>query len=156
MPLYSDDFNQYQSLLSFKNWVKENPEIALKKISIVEIVWLPNKFKNFCLDTESFRLRIPFQKEQELELLDYFEDAVTEGKVLFVQCTSIERASYTVDVLPKERGSWELLGSKGYKCTVEERNQTKENKRAQKKPVNEEVNVTSEDSSTQDALEGAS
>ena len=123
----------FAKLPSFLQWLKTISTEEPIPTKVVKTVWFPNKFPNFSLDTESFRLRITVSAENLLEFQDAIESAIDNQEVLLIRVIDSEDATYSLETLPGEVGLWEALGSTGFSCSVSDR--PKPNQRASKKPV---------------------
>jgi hypothetical protein len=125
MPLSGNAQSNFEKLPTFREYCKAKGQEAEKSLKVVTVVWFPNQFPNFTLDTESFRLRINCQEDDSIETTDFLESAIEQEQVLAIRVTDAKKLAYEVDVLPNESGTWEKLGSNGYKCTVNERKSVK-------------------------------
>ena len=122
------------SLPSFSQFLKTTPLEDKEFRKFIRVIWFPNKFPNFTVDTESFRLRIPLTDDNTIEITDEFESAIKGQKVLCVVFNPSEKGQWTIEELEGETGDWEELGSNGFKCSVREKPKGK-SKRVPKKPV---------------------
>ena len=121
------------SLPSFAQFLKTIPLEDKEFRKFIRVVWFPNKFPNFTVDTESFRLRIPVSESNQLELTDEFESSIESDKVLCVVFNPSQKGEWAIEELEGELGDWEELGSNGFKCSVREKPKGK-SKRVPKKP----------------------
>jgi len=137
MEFTSNAESQFEKLPTFIKWLKSQRDDVEGKCQVVTTIWFPSKFPNITLDTESYRLRIPITTDNELELVDMFEQSIESQEVLAIRVEGKKDAKFTVTTLENERGDWEELGETGYKCTVLER--PTRNKRVPKKPVSRET-----------------
>lgn len=125
--------SQFEKLPSFMAYCKSKGKEAEGKLKVVATVWFPNKFPNFSLDTESYRLRVPSKGSDAIEITDFLETAIDEGKVLAVRCDSTKDYAYEVLVLENESGAWEQIGESGWKCTVQDRPKQTSSRRSRSK-----------------------
>lgn len=128
MPLSGNAQSNFEKLPTFREYCKAKGTEAEKSLKVVTVVWFPNQFPNFTLDTESFRLRINCKEDDSIETTDFLETAIQQEQILAVRVTDAKKLAYEVDVLPNESGTWETLGTNGYKCTVNERKPAKRRK----------------------------
>ena len=123
-------------LPSFLQWLKTLPSDSPVIHKVVKLVWFPNQFPNFTVDTESFRLRLSTQMFDQLEVSDLFEDAIQRKAVLSVVVDPAKKGEWEIEELEGETGNWEKLGESGYRCSVEDKPK-KSIKRAPKNPVSQ-------------------
>ena len=128
--------NDQIKLPSLLQWLKTIPSDSPTVHKVVKLVWFPNQFPNFTVDTESFRLRISLEQFDEAELTDLFETAIQDKAVLRVIVDPSQKGEWTIEELEGEIGEWEQLGESGYRCSVGDKPKTK-TKRVPKKPVSE-------------------
>lgn len=100
-------------LPSLLQWIKTIPSDSPVLHKVVKLVWFPNQFPNFTVDTESFRLRISTDRFDEAELTDFFESSIEEKKVLCVVVDPAEKGKWSIEELEDEIGEWEQLGAAG-------------------------------------------
>ena len=124
------------NLPSFLQWLKTLPSDTPKLHKVVKVVWFPNKFPNFTVDTESFRLRLSPEQFDEPELTDLFETSISRKAVLCVVVDPAEKGAWAIEELEDEVGVWEEVGTYGYKCSVADKPKS-EPKRVPRKPVAE-------------------
>lgn len=104
-------------LPTFRQWCKEANEHLLKPARPVKLIWLPNRYPSFSLETEVFRLRIDDSNPNYESMLTWIESQTNLERVIAIWPTSKERYAYKIDVLPGERAFYEALGDFGLKLT---------------------------------------
>jgi len=114
-------------LPSLKQWIRSVHKEALEPIRIVKVVWLPNLYKSYTLDTEVFRLRIGEGQQLYQILEDHLDSWLDEEVVLALQIEGSKIPKVTLMTLDNEQCEWDALGDHGFKM----RNLT-----AKKKPRN--------------------
>lgn len=128
MPFEGNAKSEFEKLPTFRAYCKSKGEDAQLGAKIVQLIWFPNKYPSLSLDTESYRLRIPCEKDTSTELIDFLETAVNEEQVLVIRVTDAAEFAYEIDVLPNESGDWTQIGDHGQKCQVREKPKTNRRK----------------------------
>lgn len=96
-------------------FIKRTKEPKNKPISLVEVVWLPGKFDNFTLVTDSYRVIISSKHPFYNLLSQFFGDSSTAETAIGVRITSWTDGSYCLEEPKNCSGLWQELGSTGYR-----------------------------------------
>lgn len=118
MPSYTatDNFDA-DKLPSVKQWMRTVSKEALEPVRIVKLIWLPNLFDNYSLDTEAFRLRVAPSQQLFQILEDNLDEWLETGAVLGLQIEGSKRPKITLLTLDGEECEWDALGEHGFKMS---------------------------------------
>lgn len=131
-------------------WLKTVSSEAKEVTRIVKLIWTPNMFDNYSLDTEAFRVRITPNHPLFDVLEENLEEWIEQGDVLAIQLDCGRKVSITLLTLDNEVGEWSALGDHGWKM------QGIEAKPKKKVEAKTRKRVGTSSSPSQDAPEGAS
>lgn len=116
MPSFESQANaEADKLPTLSQWAKVVSKDALLPTRLVKIIWTPNQYNSYSLDTEAYRLRVAESHGLYQVLKDYLEDWIHEGAVLSLSITPGKTLKVTLSTLDNEECSWEPLGEMGYK-----------------------------------------
>jgi hypothetical protein len=79
------------------------------------LVWLPGKFNNFTLKTDSFRIIVTPSSKLYEGLREFFAGISDASCGIRVTITDWKRASFSLSELPEDNGVWESIGESGYR-----------------------------------------
>lgn len=117
MPVWVSEIANYSdSLPTAKQWLATAIKEDLSVLRVVKLIWSPNKFQSFSVDTEFFRLRVPEEHPLYAILESHLDNWVEEDTVLALSFTSGKLPQVQLQTMDAESCTWELLGSKGYKA----------------------------------------
>lgn len=117
MPVWVSEIANYSDTLpTAKQWLSTASKDQLPVLRVVKLIWSPNKFQSFSVDTEFFRLRVPEDHPLYVILESYLDSWVEEDIVLALSFTSDKLPQVQLQTMDAESCTWELLGSKGYKA----------------------------------------
>jgi hypothetical protein len=91
-------------------------ESKFPHVSKLEVVWLPNQWPNYTLDTEDFRLRISEDSPLFTGFRDLFEQFLKEGVPLQITVFGSD-GDFEIDRIPDKQCTWEKISTTGYKQT---------------------------------------
>jgi len=94
-------------------------EKNLKKypfISKVEVIWLPNRWPNYTIDTEDYRLRIVESSSLYTSFQGLLKNYMDEGIPMQVSILDSD-GTFDIDKIPEKQCKWEPLSSTGVKMT---------------------------------------
>lgn len=135
-------------LPTVSQWMKTTSKEAWEVTRLVKLIWTPNVFDNYSLDTESFRIRIGPNHSFFEVLEENLELWIEDRSVLAVSFTSDKKPQMTFELLEKEQADWSPLGDHGWKLGQVE---AKQIKRAKTKTRSNSSNLVA---GPQQALEG--
>lgn len=105
-----------KAIPTLSKWLKDEPSRKLARSYTVKVVWLPNKYPNLSLQTDSFRVAIYENNPIFDELVKHCqEDLISDGHIL--QIHPDPDGNFTISVNESEMCTWESLGEKGLKAT---------------------------------------
>lgn len=142
--------NYSDEIPTFSKWVKTVADETATIPQVVEVIWLPNLYNNYTLQTRSYRFRVPKGHPYYEIVENYLSSWIESGSVLVLTASNFPKATLELEVLEDSIGNWEELGDAGYKI-AEIRGPSKTDL---KKTRIRAVQKASEPS--QDRLEGAS
>lgn len=118
MPSYTatDNFDA-DKLPSVRQWMTTVSKEALEPVRIIKLIWLPNLYDNYSLDTEAFRLRIAPNQQLFQVLEDNLDEWLETGAVLGLQIEGSKRPKITLMTLDGEECEWDPLGEHGFKMS---------------------------------------
>ena len=108
-------------LPTFRQWSKTADEAHKKPARPVKLIWLPNRFPSFSLETEVFRLRIGEDDPNYSAILSWVEESIEAQRVMVVQPKLDRMYAYSLDILEGEKGIYDPLGDFGFKLLKVER-----------------------------------
>lgn len=117
------------SLPTFIQWCKTQKDSQTAETYFVTKVWLPNKFPDLTLETETFRLRISHKSRLFESLMECLPSWELNGTALLVSEIEKETFDFTLEVSEVENADWEPLGDTGRKLTIRERKKTSRRKK---------------------------
>lgn len=115
-------------LPTFFQWCKANKEEKTANRYYVTKVWMPNKFPDLTLETESFRLRVNHKSPLFAELGNVLSRLSHEDAAIALCEIDKETYDFTLEVVEGEQCDWEPLGETGYRLTVREKKSRRKTK----------------------------
>lgn len=98
----------------------------------VEVIWAPNLYSNYTLQTSSYRLRLdkghPYYSLLERDLSEMCES----GAVLFLETEFEPKLAVTLIALDEERCVWDELGTSGFKLHSVQKRKTESTPKTRK------------------------
>lgn len=104
-----------EKLPTIRQFVKQTKKSQYKSDGIVELVWTPGKFRNFTLQTDSFRILISENHEFFGGFRDIFGAISANTCGIRVELSDWKTATYTLHELSEDDGYWEPIGDSGFK-----------------------------------------
>lgn len=104
-------------LPSVNQWIKTVSSEALEPVRLVKMIWTPNLYDNYSLDTEAFRVRIK-PKDLLFEILEAnLNDWMESDVVLAIKIEGRKIPRITLMTLDSEKCDWDSLGDYGWKMS---------------------------------------
>lgn len=124
----------FKKLPTYNAWCIENLKRKTAEIYQVTVIFKPNKFPNYTLNTEQFTIRIN-ENNPLFDEFDHFYNyqLVDEGICLGIKVLDKENKLFALSNMTDSKCYWEELGNVGVK--VAETLPNKKPKRSPKKPV---------------------
>ena len=153
MPIWSQtQETDPDKLPSVNQWIKTVSAEALEPVRLVKLIWTPNLYDNYSLDTEAFRVRVKPGNYLFDILQQNLEEWVEGDIVLAIKIEGRKIPKITLMTLDSEQCDWDAIGEYGWKMS---------NVRARKKNVTSKTRSKGatppcDPGDTQEPLEGAS
>lgn len=150
MKFRAEPANFDDSIPTLQKWSKtvDNWDSPIKHR--VELIWLPNLYKNYTFQTSSYRFRIPEGHPYFDAIVEFREEWEKEGAVLFLTVSMSPKLTVALESLDEEQCEWNEIGSAGFKLEeVRRRKKTSSPKTRKENPAHSQTGL-------QDAREGAS
>lgn len=112
----SELHGQSDSLPTVNQWIKTVSKECAEATRIVKLIWTPNMYENYSLDTEAFRLRVSPNHFLFQILEDNLEDWVNADTVLALEIEKLKIPKVTLITLDDEQCEWDVLGENGFKA----------------------------------------
>ncbi len=107
------DPDKPKQLPTLSQYLKSCTKVQLGQTFQVEIIWLPNKFSNFTLQTHAFRVRIS-ESNAMYATLDSVTKHLTGDKTAWgIKVHEDKSGKYTIVPMEKKKGEWGPLGANG-------------------------------------------
>lgn len=127
MPIWSQtQETDPDKLPSVAQWIKTVSAEALEPVRLVKLIWIPNLYDNYSLDTEAFRVRVKPGNYLFDILQQHLEEWVEGDIVLAIKIEGRKIPKITLMTLDSEQCDWDSIGDYGWKMS---------NVRARKKNV---------------------
>jgi hypothetical protein len=99
---------------TFKQFCASATDKQCTQLFTVDVIWLPNKFSNYTLETHKFRLRIT-DTSQLFEPLGEFV-GVLPNYIFELKVKIVDRESGEFELVEnnKTKGEWKKLGASGW------------------------------------------
>lgn len=104
-----------EKLPTIRQFVKQTTRSKYKSDGVVELVWIPGKFRNFTLQTDSFRILVSEKHEFFEGLGEIFRGSDVNACGIRVEVSDWKGAAYTLHELLEDDGYWEPIGDSGYR-----------------------------------------
>lgn len=111
----SELHGQSDALPTVNQWIKTVSRECAEATRIVKLIWCPNMYQNYSLDTEAFRLRVPEKHFLFQVLQDNLEDWINSDVVLALEIEKLKIPKVTLITLENEQCDWDPLGEYGWK-----------------------------------------
>lgn len=102
-------------LPTLSQWIKTVSSEAILATRLVKLIWTPNLYDNYSLDTEVYRFRISPNHALFNVLEEELENWLENMTVLALQLEGTKKPSITLLTLDNEVGEWSALGDHGWK-----------------------------------------
>jgi hypothetical protein len=102
-----------EKLPTIRQYCKSTAKSKYKDDGVVELVWLPNQFKNITLQTRCFRILIPERHPFYEELGKVFAGINDRSCGIRVEVSNWKTADYVLHELSEGDGRWEAIGDTG-------------------------------------------
>lgn len=117
MPVWVSEINNFNdSLPTAKQWLTTATLEMLPVLKPVKLIWLPNKFLSYTVETESFRIRLSEEHMLYPIFETYLESWIEEGAVLALSFTTDRKPQLQLETMDSETCTWEELGKQGFKA----------------------------------------
>lgn len=118
MPQFESQLNaDADKLPTVKQWAASISKDGMEAVRLVKVIWMPNLYDSYSLDTECFRLRVPSTHSLFQVLEDNLEDWLEEGVVLGLQVIGKKLTKVTLMTVDSEECQWDPLGEHGWKMS---------------------------------------
>lgn len=108
--------NQSDSLPTLSQWVKTVSNECAESTRIVKLIWIPNLYENFSLDTEAYRFRVSPSHPLFEVVEENLEEWVETGVVVALSAEKSKILRVSLLTLDGETCDWDALGSNGWKA----------------------------------------
>lgn len=129
MPQFESQLNNDADRLpTVKQWASSISKEGMEAVRLVKVIWMPNMYESYSLDTECFRLRISPNHTLFDILETHIEDWLESGAVLGLSVEGKKLTKVTLMTLDDEECEWDPLGEHGWKMShvkAKKRPQTK-------------------------------
>lgn len=109
--------NYSDEVPTFSKWVKTVVDETARIPQIVEVIWLPNLYSNYTLQTRSYRFRVPKGHPYFPIIEQYLNAWKNDGSVLCLIADNFPKPTLELEVLEDSTSVWEELGDSGFKIT---------------------------------------
>lgn len=112
-------------------WIRE---AKIKKYPVetkVDVIWLPNRWPNYTIDTTLFRLRISEDSSLFKAFSELLETYMKEGIPMQVSVLD-EEGNWDIDRIPDKQTTWEKISTTGVKMKKVEKLWVPSNKTSSK------------------------
>lgn len=111
----SELHNQSDALPTVKQWLTTISREGSQVAKIIKLIWTPNLYTNYSLDTESYRFRVTESHYLFSVIEDNLTDWIENDTVLALQIEGFKAPTMTLLTLDTEQGDWTELGTHGWK-----------------------------------------
>lgn len=116
MPSFEGQLNsEADKLPTVKQWMNSVSAEATIPTRIIKVIWTPNLYPSYSLDTEAYRVRVADTHFLYQVLEQNLETWIESGTVLGLNITGKKVIKVTLLTLDKEEGEWDALGEHGWK-----------------------------------------
>lgn len=112
----SELHGQSDALPTVNQWIKTVSKECAEATRLIKLIWTPNMYENYSLDTEAFRLRVPANHFLFQVLKDNLEDWINTDVVLALEIEKLKIPKVSLITLDNEQCDWDPLGEYGWKC----------------------------------------
>lgn len=102
-------------LPTIAQYLKSTKESDVITNCMVDLVWVPGRFKNFTLQTERFRIIITPSNPLFAGIRMYFADVPQLPCEMWIEITDIKLASYMLKEGAEHKGYWDNVGESGFR-----------------------------------------
>jgi len=96
---------------TLRQYLKNTTETNRPKRHLLIVLWRPNKFDSFGLETEHFRTNVTVQSSLGLAIGEFLESYETVTKKVYVVVSIDDNGKYSLSfVLGREKGSFSEVG----------------------------------------------
>jgi len=106
-----------EKLPTIRQFVKSTAKSKYKDDGVIELVWLPGKFKNITLQSSKFRILISENHPFYEALREVFSGVNDRTTGIRIEISDWKTAEYVLHELPENRGCWEPIGTTGLRWT---------------------------------------
>lgn len=139
-------------LPSVRQWMNTVSAEALEPVRLVKVIWTPNLYSNYSLDTEAFRVRVKPTDALFAVLENNLDDWIENDVVLAIKIEGRKIPKVTLMTLDSEKCDWDSLGDYGWKSS----NFAARKKNVQSKTRTKPATLPSDEAAPQEAQEEAS
>lgn len=119
MSVYESELNSNADKLpSVFQWLKTVSKEATVPVRIVKVLWFPNLYNNYSLDTEAYRLRVSEGDSLYQVLEANLENWLESGCVIGLEVTGQKVRKIKLSILETDECDWDQLGEHGWKCSA--------------------------------------
>ncbi len=108
-----------EKLPTLKQWLKTQGKKAIPKRFLVSLVWEPNQWRNYTLQTEKFRVRVS-EGDPIFEALQTGLSTLLDMEyALMLEVTDREKGAFQIIGNPQEPGHWNHITDTGHKWVAD-------------------------------------
>lgn len=116
MPQWTSELHgTSDSLPTVSQWMKTVSTECCEATRIVKLIWCPNMYESYSLDTEAYRIRIGKGHPLFEVLEDNLDEWIQAGTVIASQVVKGRKATVILLTLDNETCEWDALGEHGWK-----------------------------------------
>lgn len=108
----------FDKLPTLRQWIKAQGKKAIAKRFLVSLVWEPNQWSNYTLETERFKVRVSKGDPVFEALSKNLPRLLDEEQAFFVEIVNREKGAFKLVANPNEPGHWEHITDTGHKWVV--------------------------------------
>lgn len=108
--------NFNDSLPTLYRWMKTVSAECASATRLVKMIWKPNQYLSYSLDTEAYRVRFAEEHPLYQVLEDYLDTWIEQDVVIALSVEGGKKPVITLVTLDTEQCEWSELGDFGYKA----------------------------------------
>lgn len=116
MKLQQVPANYNDSVPTLLAWSKEVADWSTAIRHRVEVVWLPNLYNNYTLQTSAYKFRVPKGHPYFEAIEGEVQSWQDTGAVLFLEVQKNPSLTVSLFTVDEEHCDWSQLGEAGFKC----------------------------------------
>lgn len=117
--LFDMPANDSKKLPTLKQFLVKKGKAKLPKYFPIQIIWEPNQFPNWTLQTEYFKVRVSEDNPFYVPLRDVIKQGCNNDWLLAIEVSEDRDGKYSIIHIENETADWEGLGENGWKLVVQ-------------------------------------